>query len=223
MDVSVINLVALGIVFITQIILIAQVSDLKKKRTIERNSGNRSNRPDHRSKDQRNKPRIQNNRKEKQSAPSSKINSVDKSLRDINLRLKSAERDQEKSRQELIGDDSGKTNGKNNFPKNNNRRRNNRPNNKRQQNPNRNQNDLPGNNMGLEHLPPGPPIIKDKVHKDVSLDEVIQHGRQISSSRRKNNEGNTNNSANSANEKKRPDSPESASTQNAQDVSFGRR
>lgn len=101
-------LTALGIIFILQIITIIQVVRIsalvknKRERTHEQ-----TRKP---VKKYRNARESQKPNKHQARSPQPKgkppVTSVDKSLRDINLRLKNAERDQERARKKLGGSDS---------------------------------------------------------------------------------------------------------------------
>lgn len=102
MDLAPVVSTALGIVFILQIIIIIQVSSLMK-----RVKGGKPDFPV--SKPFKKDHSIKEGRKDKrpqETETQAPVSSVDKSLRDINLRLKNAERDQERARRKLSAHDS---------------------------------------------------------------------------------------------------------------------
>ncbi len=104
MDLASLVLTALGLVFLLQIVIILQI---KKINTIlQTRQGKRSGPTSEKYPRKDRKPR-ENKKTVKQQVSNTppkkhaQISSVDKSLRDINLRLKNAERDQEKARKKL--------------------------------------------------------------------------------------------------------------------------
>ena len=97
MDLASVVSTALGIVFILQIIIIIQVSSLMKRVKGGKPDFSTSN-PIKRDRSIKEGKKFKRPQETKTQAP---VSSVDKSLRDINLRLKNAERDQEKARKKL--------------------------------------------------------------------------------------------------------------------------
>lgn len=102
MDYAPIVTTALGVVFILQIILIIQVSSL-----IRRMKGRKpeipATKPFRKDRSRQEGKKIKRQQTVESKAPAS---SVEKSLRDINLRLKNAERDQERARKRLSTTDT---------------------------------------------------------------------------------------------------------------------
>jgi hypothetical protein len=102
MDLASVVSTALGIVFILQIIIIIQVSSLMKRI--------KSGKPDFPTakpfKKERNIKEGKKAKRPQEPEKQAPVTSVEKSLRDINLRLKNAERDQERARKKLSVPDS---------------------------------------------------------------------------------------------------------------------
>ena len=101
MDYAPIVTTALGVVFILQVILIIQVGSL-----IKRMKGRRPEIPSPRPFKERKKQEGRKTRRQQTVESQAPASSIDKSLRDINLRLKNAERDQERARKKLSSGDT---------------------------------------------------------------------------------------------------------------------
>lgn len=102
MDFAPIVSTALGIVFILQIIIIVQVSSL-----IKRFKSGETDIPTSRPvKTNRSLKEGKRDKRSQETETQAPVSSVEKSLRDINLRLKNAERDQERARKKLSVSDS---------------------------------------------------------------------------------------------------------------------
>ncbi|MFP4162616.1 MAG: hypothetical protein ACLFQB_10650 [Chitinispirillaceae bacterium] len=214
MESAALVLTALAIVVILQIITIALVlSNKKKNRTNTKNvqpmksSGNPRN--DKRDNNRRhNKKSHQDNRSRshQHKESSSSIDPVEKSLRDINLKLKNAEKDQENVRRKIQDtSDSGNSGSNNRNDRRSNRKNHNRRDNRRNNNDRRNRDSSRSNYKNSDGAPekndsnknrtpekaPEPSVPETKpntpelVPNDLGVsEENLQHGRKFNVKRR---------------------------------------